>query len=73
MIFHKIEKLYGIDYKTYACGGIGNAKLCFTGDNRELFYTEADMLEKLSQLKRECTCDNFELFTTTITKEKYNL
>jgi len=73
LLFNKIEKLYGIDYKTYACGGIGNTKLCFTGDNRILFTNESDMLEELAQLKKECTCDNFELFTTKIIKEEYKI
>jgi len=52
MLFNKIEKLYGIDYKTYACGGLGNAKLLFTGDNRVLFTNESDMLKELAQLKK---------------------
>jgi len=73
MLFHKIEKLYGIDYQTYACGGMGNIKLFPTGSNRVLFVTEEDMLKQLSYLKKQNTCSHFELFTTKIIKEEYKL
>jgi len=37
-------KLYGIDYNTYACGGIGNCKLRHMGSKTVLFYSEIGML-----------------------------
>jgi len=73
MLYNKIEKLYGIDYNTYVCGGIGMKKLMPLGEVRELFYTESEMLKRLSELKANCYCNKFELFTTEIVKEKYNI
>ena len=36
MLYNKSNKLYGIDYNTYACGGIGSVKLMLLGEVREL-------------------------------------
>ena len=73
MLYNKSNKLYGIDYNTYACGGIGCAKLMPLGEVRELFYTESEMFKRLSELKSNNCCDKFELFTTNIIKEKYEI
>jgi len=71
IIYYKPNKLYGIDYHTYVCGGIGCAKLMPLGEVRELFYTESEMFKRLSELKSNNCFDRFELFTTNIVKEKY--
>lgn len=76
MINNVVEKLYGIDYTTYICGGIGNARLNSYSKERELFYTEAEMLKRLSELKKEeirNVVGDFELFTATINKQEYKL
>ena len=72
MLHNKVNKLYGIDYHTYVCGGIGCAKLMLLGEVRELFYTESEMF-RLSKLKTNNCCDKFELFVTNIVKEKYEI
>jgi len=43
------------------------------GEVRELFYTESEMFKRLSKLKTNNCCDKFELFTTNIVKEKYEI
>jgi len=49
------------------------AKLILLGEVRELFYTESEMFKRLSELKSNNCCDKFELFTTSIVKEKYEI
>ena len=73
MLYNKVDKLYGIDYHTYVCGGIDTAKLMPLGEVRELFYSESEMFKRLSELKSNNCCDKFELFTTSIVKEKYKI
>lgn len=46
-----VNKLYGIDYNTYACGGIGSSKLCKMGNETVFFYKESEMLKTLAELE----------------------
>jgi len=65
-------KLYGTDYNTYACGGIGNCKLRHSGSKTVLFYSEIEMLNMVAELKKESTVGEIKPFVTYITnKEKY--
>lgn len=68
-----VNKLYGIDYNKYVCGGIGSPKLALYGSDRELFYSESEMLKRLSELKSDITCGDFGVFITNIVKEKYEI
>ena len=40
-----IDKIYGIDYSIYVCGGIGKPKIKKIGENTLLFCTESEMLK----------------------------
>lgn len=67
-------KLYGIDYNTYACGGIGNQKLRFMGRKTLLFYSESEMLNMIADLKKESTVGEIKPFVTyIINKEEYKI
>lgn len=68
-----LNKLYGIDYETYICGGIGSQKLIKDNDKTELFYNESKMLLRLSELKESHCVDNIELFTTSIIRQEYRI
>lgn len=72
-MFPVIKQIYGIDYKAYICGGLGNAKIMYNGKRRELFETETDMLKRLAELKTSNCNDEFELFISKIIKEEYKL
>lgn len=68
-----INKLYGIDYNTYMCGGIGDKKLAHMGDETVLFDNEPEMLEILAKLKKDYTVGEIKVFTTKINRESYNV
>lgn len=65
--------LYGIDYNNYVCGGMGWKKLAVLSSLTEVFYTESQMLERLSELKEENAFGDFKLFTTEINRDEYTL
>lgn len=46
-----IDKIYGIDYNSYLCAGIGNPIKLQLGENTLLFCTESEMLKALAELK----------------------
>lgn len=72
IINNRVEIIYGIDYITYACGGIGNARLAINSYERELFYTESEMLKRLSELKKEGNLiGDIKLFINNITEKEY--
>jgi hypothetical protein len=68
-----LSQLYGIDYDTYYCGGIGNVKLKHAGKKTVLFYTESDMLKTLADLKKDYTVDNISVFITPINRMDYKI
>jgi hypothetical protein len=68
-----LDKLYGIDFDKYVCGGIGTAKLVYMGNDTALFYSESEMLEYLAKLKTENTVGNIKVFTTNINRESYQI
>lgn len=70
----KIQKVFGIDYSYYAGGGSPSRKLGSSlGDDREMFFTETDMMERALELKENYLIGDIELFTTNIIKEEYEL
>ncbi len=68
-----LRKLYGIDYNTYACGGIGDKKIAKLNTETTLFLTETDMLKALIELKENHCVGEVRPFTTEINREQYRL
>ena len=68
-----MNKLYGIDYNTYVCGGIGTTKLMKISCETLLFYTEYEMLKALAELKKENTIGEIKVFITPINRMEYKL
>jgi len=67
------DKLYGIDYNIYVCGGIGTAKIMKTGCNTVLFYTESEMLKMLAELKKDNMVGEIKVFVTPICRMEYRI
>jgi hypothetical protein len=68
-----LSTLFGIDYDTYYCGGIGNKIRIPHGKNTVIFYTESDMLKTLADLKKDYTVDIISVFTTPISRIDYKI
>ena len=68
-----VNKLYGIDYNTYACGGIGSSKLCKMGNETVFFYKESEMLKTLAELKDNNCVGEISVFTTPIYRIEYKI
>ena len=68
-----LNKVYGIDYNTYICGGIGECKLARCKSETILFYSEVEMLKTLVKLKDNKCIGEIELFTSVIGKVKYEV
>lgn len=67
-------KLYGVDFKEYVCGGIGNCKLSLVGSETLLFYSESEMLKKVAELKNNnCIGEIKPFITHIVNKEKYEI
>ena len=66
-----IDKIYGIDYSIYVCGGIGKPKIKKIGENTLLFCTESEMLKALAELKAYRTVGEIKPFISTINREEY--
>ena len=73
MLGKAIDKIYGIDYNVYVCGGIGNPKIKKIGENTLLFYTESEMLKTLAELKEDRTVGEIKVFTSTLNREEYKI
>lgn len=73
MLGKTINKIYGIDYNIYVCGGIGKQKIKQIGENTLLFYAESEMLKTLAELKEDCTVGEIKVFTSTINREEYKI
>jgi hypothetical protein len=67
------DKLYGIDYNIYACGGIGTAKIMRIDSETVLFYTESEMLKALADLKKENMIGEIKVFITPICRMDYRI
>jgi hypothetical protein len=70
---NEINKLYGIDYNTYAYGGMGSPKLVLLSKETEFFQTESDMLKAIIRLKEKNDIDGIIPFTTEINRVKYEI
>jgi len=68
-----IDKIYGIDYSIYVCGGIGKPKIKKIGENTLLFCTESEMLKALAELKADHTVGEIKPFVSTINREEYKI
>lgn len=68
-----MNKLYGIDYNTYVCGGIGNYKLNIADSKTVFFYTESDMLRKVAELKEDYSIGEIRPFITEVKRTEYKL
>jgi hypothetical protein len=68
-----IDKLYGIDYNTYICGGIGDVKLYQMGSKTVFFYNEKEMLKVLADLKSDHTIGQIKVFVTSINRMPYEI
>ena len=68
-----LDKLYGIDYNTYACGGIGTVKLVRMGCETVLFYKESEMLKSLADLKSNNSVGEIKVFVTPINRIEYKI
>jgi len=73
MLGKKIDKIYGIDYNSYLCAGIGNPIKLQLGENTLLFTTESEMLKALEELKADHTVEEIKPFTSTINREEYKI
>ena len=68
-----LDKIYGIDYNPYACGGIGNCKLVRGLRKTVLFYDESEMLKELAKLKKDYTVGELSVFISSINREEYKI
>lgn len=68
-----MNKLYGIDYNVYVCGGIGNHKLQLWDKETVIFYTESEMLRKVAELKENSSVGEIKPFITSIDRVEYKL
>jgi hypothetical protein len=68
-----MNKLYGIDYNIYVCGGIGNYKLQIADSKTVFFYTESEMLRQIAELKENCSVGEIKPFITEIKRVEYKL
>ncbi len=68
-----MNKLYGIDYNIYVCGGIGNYKLQIADSKTVFFYTESEMLRKVAELKENNSIGEIKPFITEVKKIEYKL
>lgn len=68
-----MNKLYGIDYNFYACGGIGNNKLQLMGRKSVIFYTESEMLKMVADLKEDRSIGEIKPFITDINRVEYRI
>ena len=73
MLGKKIDKIYGIDYNSYLCAGIGNPIKLQLGENTLLFCTESEMLKVLAELKADHTVGEIKPFVSTINREEYKI
>lgn len=73
IINNRVYTLYGIDYTTYICGGIGLHKIQIQSYETELFYKESDMIKRLAELKEKECVDDIQLFATNIIRDKYKI
>lgn len=67
-------KLYGIDYNSYMCAGLGNKYRHLIKQCTLIFQNEIEMLKKVTELKQDATKGEVRPFITYITeKEKYEI
>lgn len=68
-----MNRLYGIDYNIYACGGIGNQKLQIADRKTTIFYTESEMLKMVAELKQNKSIGEIKPFITDINRIEYRI
>ncbi|PLR99562.1 hypothetical protein [Bacillus sp. T33-2] len=68
-----MNKLYGIDYNVYVCGGIGDQKLQIADRKTVFFYTESEMLRNIAELKENYSIGEIKPFSTNVTRDEYKI
>jgi len=68
-----LDKIYGIDYNRYVCGGIGNKKLALIERETVLFIKESEMLKALAEMKGNYCIGEIEVFESEIDRKEYKI
>ena len=68
-----LDKIYGIDYNTYDCGGINNVKIFRMDKATLLFDKESEMLKELAELKNNHGVGEISVFESQIVRNEYKI
>ena len=68
-----LDKIYGIDFNVYACGGIGDKKLALNRNDTVLFYKESEMLKELGKMKDNPCYGEILVFEPQIVRNEYKI